>query len=106
MTTIELEQVIRDYILDIYHKGYIGKLEIQKLNPVGYHISFGMDTPNQPLIIHAELDDEKFIKFLKNELKVKRFNLRQFGKLDMIYPYNQENNSYICDDKRRINRQN
>ena len=30
MTTIELEQVIRDYILDIYKKEYTGKIYVKK----------------------------------------------------------------------------
>ena len=38
MTTIELEQVIRDYILDIYKKEYTGKIYVKKLDPVGYYI--------------------------------------------------------------------
>jgi hypothetical protein len=38
MTIIELEQVIRDYILDIYKKEYTGKIYIKKLDPVGYSI--------------------------------------------------------------------
>jgi len=38
MTTLELEQVIRDYLLDIYKKKYTGKMYITKLNPVGYSI--------------------------------------------------------------------
>lgn len=86
MTTTELDQVIHDYILDIYHKQYIGKLEITKLNPVGYSIKFGLDRPNKPMTIYAELEDDKFLKFLKQELRNRRFNLIYYGELKLTYP--------------------
>jgi hypothetical protein len=66
MTTTELEQVIQDYFLDIYGKRYVGKMSIQKLDPVGYCIRFFMDrNTNRPTVIYAELEDEKFLKLLK-----------------------------------------
>lgn len=105
MTTQDLERVIQEYILDIYHKKYIGKLEIQKLNPIGYCIKFGMDNVYKPITIYAELEDDKFLKFLRQELKNKRFNLVYYGKLKLVNPYDCEprNTSCKCHDKRRIN---
>jgi len=46
MTTTELEQVIREYIQDIYKKKYIGSLKVFKLNPIGYKIELGLATPD------------------------------------------------------------
>lgn len=102
MTTTELEQVIQEYFLSIYHKKYIGKLSIQKLEPVGYCIRFGMDRPFQPLVIYAELEDEEFLKFLKQELKSKRFNLVYYGELNLTYKYdcNPRNTACSCYDKK------
>ena len=101
MTTQDLEQVIQDYILDIYDKKYIGKIVIEKLNPIGYYIKLGMDHPHQPITIYAELEDDKFLKFLKQELKDKRFNLVYYGKLQLTYPYdcNPINTACSCHDK-------
>lgn len=101
MTTIELEQVIRGYILDIYKKEYIGKITIQKLHSVGYCIRLGMNTPENPIIIYAELDDQKFLKFLKKELIDRRFNLLHQGELQLTYPYEcyPINKSCNCNDK-------
>ena len=79
MTIQELEQVIQDYLMDIYGKKYTGRLYIQKLNPVGYYIKFGMDRPYQPTVLYAELEDDKFLELLKRELKDKRFNLMYYG---------------------------
>lgn len=86
MTIPDLEQVIQDYLMDIYHRKYIGKIDIKKLDPIGYCIKLGMQTPNQPITIYAELEDDKFLKFLKQDLKDRRFNLIYFGELQLRYP--------------------
>lgn len=101
MTTTELEQVIQDYLMDIYHKKYIGKLHIEKLKPKGYYIKFGMDRPFQPLIIYAELNDNDFLKFLKDELKSKRFNHVYYGQLNLTYSNdcNKVNSACTCHDQ-------
>ena len=101
MTVQDLEQVIQEYILDIYKKKYTGKIEIQKLNPIGYSIKLGMDTPNKPVTIYGELEDKAFLKFLKQELKDRRLNLIYYGKLQLTYPYdfNPRNTSCSCHDK-------
>lgn len=101
MTTTELEQVIQDYFWDIYKKRYIGKMDIEKLDPVGYCIRFGLDREFKPLVICAELEDEKFLKFLREELKIKRFNLIYYGELNLTHPYdcNPRNTACSCYDK-------
>ena len=100
MTTTELEQVIQDYFQDIYHKKYIGRINIQKLDPVGYYIKFGMDRPFQPLVIYAELEDKQFLEFLKRELKDKRFNMIYYGELNLTHPYDcsPRNTACSCND--------
>lgn len=97
MTITELEQVIQDCFLDIYHKKYIGRMLIQKLDPVGYCIKLGMDRPFQPTVIYAELEDKDFIKFLREDIKSRRFNMTCFGELNLTYQYDPTNNS--CCDK-------
>lgn len=89
MTIQELEQVIQDCLMDIYGKKYTGRLYIQKLNPVGYYIKFGMDRPYQPTVLYAELEDDKFLELLKRELKDKRFNLTYYGQLNLTHPSKQ-----------------
>lgn len=105
MTIQELEQAIREYIMDIYNRKYIGKLNIQKLDPVGYSVKFGMDTPLQPITIYAELEDNEFLKFIKQEIKSRRFNLLFYGELKLEYPYDCTpiNSECKCHDKGRIN---
>lgn len=101
MTTQELEQVIREYILDIYKKEYIGKIKIEKLDPMGYCIYLGLSMIERPLVIYAELDDKQFLKFLRKELTDKRFNMIHYGNLQLIYQTNCSpiNKSCNCYDK-------
>lgn len=83
MTTQELEQVIREYIADIYKLEYIGKIFIEKLEPTGYSVKLGLDAPHKPSTIYAELEDNEFLKFLKQEIKNRRFNLVDYGLLKL-----------------------
>ena len=99
MTTIELEQVIQDYFLNIYGKRYTGKLSIQKLDPVGYCIRFGMDRPNRPTVIYAELEDKEFLKLLKQQIKDMRINLMYYGLLKLTYHTNCHPVNISCRDK-------
>ena len=101
-TLEELEQVIRDTIMDIYHKEYTGKISVQKL-PVGYCIKLGMNTPDQPITIYAELEGRKFLEFLRQEIKDRRFNLVFYGSVNLREPTEcQERNTACgCHDKRR-----
>ena len=100
MTITELEQVIQDYFLDIYGKQYIGKMTIQKLNPIGYCIKFFMDT-DRPTVIYAELEDNKFLKFLKQQIKDMKIHLTYYGLLRLTYHTNcyPRNTSCSCHDK-------
>lgn len=98
MTTEELEQVTREYILDIYKKQYIGKIKIQKLDPIGYSIHLGLHVPERPLVIYAELEDSKFLKFLRQELKTRRLDSVHYGELNLIYP--SKNTECICQQKK------
>lgn len=101
MTTTELEAVIRDYIRDIYHKEYIGKMWIDKLEPIGYCVRLGMNVPEKPITIYAELNDDAFVKFIKQDLKDRRFNLVDFGELKLTYPVDCTSIDNKCECQKR-----
>ena len=61
MTHTELKQVILGYMRDLYKMEYVGGLEIQNLDPVGYKVSFNFDRSEMPLVIIADLPDEEFL---------------------------------------------
>lgn len=99
MTLIKLEQLIREYIMDIYKKQYIGKIKIKKLNP-GYCIYLDIGHQYNPTVIYAELEDEKFLKFLKDDLKSRNFHFSHFATLDLVYPDACVPINSSCNDKR------
>lgn len=101
MTEQELEQVIQEYLLDIYKAKYIGKLKVEKLSPFGYQVSLGMNTPECPYIIYAELKDKEFLKFLREELRQRKFDMVFYGKLFKTMPpeCNTINKACSCNDK-------
>lgn len=108
MTEQELELVTREYLLDIYKAKYIGKIKVKKLIPFGYQISLGMNTPECPLVIYAELKDKEFLHFLKEELRNRRLDMVSYSKLSKTMPNecNTINKACSCNDKRKINREN
>jgi hypothetical protein len=83
MTIIELEQVIRDLFFELYHKCYIGRIQIKKLNPIGYNVRMELGSSDKPTVFHAELEDTEFIKFLRQDLKARNFQLQSFGELTL-----------------------
>lgn len=105
MTTLELEQVIREYILNIYKKVYIGKIKIKELNP-GYCIYLDMGNPDAPLVICAQLEDNEFLKLLKEDLRNRNFYINaHYGLLMKDYPVSEcEPINRACNDKTGINR--
>lgn len=104
MTTSELEQVIREYILNIYKKYYIGKIKIKKLNP-GYCIYLDMGNPDAPLVICGWLEDDKFLKFLKEDLRNRSFYANAYyGSLMKDYPDQCKPINKACNDKKGITR--
>lgn len=101
MTEQELEQVIQEYLLDIYKAKYTGKLKVKKLFPFGYQVSLGMNTPECPYIIYAELKDKEFLKFLREELRQRKLDMVFYGKLLKTMPpeCNTINKACSCNDK-------
>lgn len=97
MTETQLEQVIREYFLDICKKEYIGKITIKKLDPIGYNVHLGLDAANKYHVLYAELEDDKFLKFIREEIK--KFIHRYYGELNKLYPYDCEPRDTACNCK-------
>ena len=72
MTHTELNQVIREYMRDIYKAEFIGKLKIEDIEPIGYKVSFYLDNPEYPLVIIGDMPDEEFIPYIKEELRSRK----------------------------------
>ncbi len=103
MKTSDLERVIRDYIRELYDMEYKGSLEVTELDPVGYCIKLGMDTPDKPVLICVELEGDALLKYLRQELINRRLGQVYYGKLELVQPCPART---ACDDKGRAYREN
>lgn len=83
---------------DLYKAEYVGRIDIEDLDPVGYKVSFVMDREEKPLVIIADLPDEKFLPFIREELRSRKLNRTGFYKALLTTP--------DCYDGKGINRQN
>lgn len=97
MTHTELKQQILDYMQDIYKVKFIGELKVQNLDPQGYKVSFYLDRSENPVVIMADLPDEEFLPFIKEEIRKSKFHKVKHY-LAVKIPYNSVT---FCNDKRR-----
>ena len=102
MTTQDIEQVILEAVQDIYHKKYVGRLEVKQLNN-GYQLLMWFNKPEAPISISAECSENDFIKFIKKELRERHFELVKYFtgyKYDPEDICNQNiNKACSCNDK-------
>ena len=67
MTHTELNQVIREYMRELYEMEFVGEIKIEDLEPVGYKVAFNFNRSENPVVIIADLPDEEFLPFIKEE---------------------------------------
>lgn len=87
---------------DLYQMEYIGGLEIEDLNPVGYKISFNFDRSEMPLVIIADLPNDEFLPFIKEELRSRKLQRVKYYNATKLPP--EQHNT--CYERERIDRQN
>jgi len=69
----ELEQAIRDYIMDLYKACYIGWLRVEKLNP-GYKMSIGIPSYMYPTTTAGDWEtDEDFLNYIFEDLRTRNY---------------------------------
>lgn len=102
MTTQDIEQAILEAVQDIYHKKYVGKLEVRQLSK-GYQLLMWFNKPEAPITMSAECSAENFIKFIRKELRERHFELVQYFTGYKYDPkddcYQNESKSCSCNDK-------
>lgn len=101
MTHTELEQVIRDYYRDQFQVEFIGRIRVEDLDPVGYKVSLNLDHSENPVVYIADLPDEEFIPFIKEELRRSKLHEVEFFKAIKIQPPKPT----LCYDRERAIRQ-
>lgn len=87
MTPEELEVAIRDIIVKTYCKKYVGKMTcIPACQGVGWTVIMGMNNEEKPITISAELPDDKFLKFFREELLDRNWDTVKFFTGYKTYP--------------------
>lgn len=81
-----IKQEILTYIQKYYKKQYIGELNITRIKPNGYKVVFGLNVPERPLTIMAQLNMCDFIKFMQQEIKDRRLDFVKFFTGVQNYP--------------------
>lgn len=101
MTHTELKHQILDFIKTLTGKIFIGDITIKSLNP-GY--SVGIEYRQyDPVFYTAELPDEEFLKFIKEEIRKSGHIKVERRKLESVAPNTIRNNFLSPYDERRIN---
>ena len=88
MTESEMKEAILQAIIETYCKKYIGTLEVEKIIPEGWIVRLGMNNDEKPIVISAELSDEKFLKFFIKELRDRNWNTIHWFLGYKLYPDN------------------
>lgn len=71
MTPTDLTQQIRDFIKTTFGRDFINAIVVKPLVPQGYIVSLEAEQQH-PVTYSAELSDDEFMAYIKNELKRSR----------------------------------
>lgn len=99
MTIQELDRVIRENIAVMFNRKYNGLLKIEKLEPMGYSIKFGFNTPEAPQVICGMLPDEEFLIMLKKELQHFKPLFGDYFRIQNYYPVINTCKTSCCDQR-------
>lgn len=76
--TDKFAQAILETIFKVYGKCYVGLLNIHRLPGGAIDLVLGLNDPDHPLHICAQLDDDKFLEYLEKELHGRRLTDTKF----------------------------
>nr|DAH44350.1 MAG TPA: hypothetical protein [Bacteriophage sp.] len=79
---------------------FIGDIQITDLDPVGYKVALNLNHAENPVVYIADLPDEEFIPYIKEELRRSKLHEVKFFKAIKIQPPK----PVLCYDRERINR--
>jgi len=102
MTHTDLKQAILDCIRQLYKMEFIGEIKIEDLDPIGYKVSLNLDRSENPLVLIADLPDDKFLEFMREEIRSRKLHKVKHYLATKV-PGNTIN---ICNERERTCRQN
>lgn len=79
-----MKQVILDYMIQCLGVVFIGKLTIEDLEPEGYKVQINLDNSENPITLMADLPDDEFLCFVKEELRSRKLHRLEHFKLQKI----------------------
>ena len=88
MTHTELNQVIREYMRELYEMEFVGEIKIEDLDPVGYKVAFNLNHSENPVVIIADLPDAEFLPFIKEEIRSRKFQKVKYYSTSKLPPEN------------------
>ena len=86
MTHTELNQVIRENMRELYEMEFVGEIKIENLEPVGYKVAFNFNRSENPVVIIADLPDEEFLPFIKEEIRSRKFHKVKYYSASKLPP--------------------
>lgn len=69
---------------DLYHREFIGKISIYDLDPIGYRVSLNFNKSEVPVDIIADLPDDQFLPYIREELRKRKFYRVEYCELTKL----------------------
>lgn len=96
MTPLDMSQVIRGYIRELYNLEYNKKIDVKNLEPEGYQLSLYLDGSIHPFVLMADLPEQEFLQYVKEELRKRKLQKTKYFKLTKLYDYKPK----ICNERK------
>jgi hypothetical protein len=71
---------------ELYEMEFVGNIKIEDLDPTGYKISFNFNQSENPVVIISDLPDEKFLPFIKEEIRSRKFHRVKYYSASKLSP--------------------
>lgn len=71
---------------ELYKMEFIGEIKIEDLEPVGYKVAFNFNRSENPVVIIADLPDEEFLPFIKEEIRSRKFHKVKYCSASKLPP--------------------
>lgn len=59
---------------ELYQMDFRGDIKIKDLDSGGYSVSFNFNKSENPVVIIADLPDDEFLSFIKEEIRNRKFH--------------------------------
>ena len=71
---------------ELYEMEFVGEIKIEDLEPIGYKVAFNFNRSENPVVIIADLPDEEFLPFIKEEIRSRKFHKVKYYSASKLPP--------------------